>query len=295
MASARKQPSRIREAATPRDRKPRPRGFMLHIISDSTGSLASHLINTILTQFPGVQFHKEYHPFSDTAEKIDAVVRSLGRKRKDQLVLHALVHPEQKLAVRNACVRIGIPHFDLTGSLVQFISDHIGVLPDDELSRLHQVDSGYFLRIDAMEFTAQHDDGRNLDSIQESDVVLVGLSRVSKSPTATYLGSLGHKVANVSLAPETGIPRELDRRAVKKKVVALTSTPKALYRARYSRWNDEQIRQLRYATLQDVIREIVWAESEYRKRGWPILDITGMTIEKAAATVLETQGISRKF
>lgn len=257
--------------------------FTLHIISDATGSLANHFINVILTQFPDVDIKQVYHTFQDSREKIRETARSFGDRH--QLVVHSLTDPELKSLVREECVDRGIPNFDLTGSLVQFISDHINVLPADELWRLHRVDAGYFQRIDAMEFTAQHDDSRGLESLDEADIVLVGLSRLSKSPTATYLGSLGYRTANVSLVPDIDPPRELRR--VKHRIVALTMQPKRLYEIRADRLQSLGVEHSDYADLRQVTREVAWADALFRRRGYPLIDVTDFAIEKTASKIIK--------
>jgi regulator of PEP synthase PpsR (kinase-PPPase family) len=261
--------------------------FTLHIISDATGSLANHFINVILTQFPDVEIKQVYHTFQDSREKIRETARSFGQRH--QIVVHSLTDPELKSRVREECVDREIPNFDLTGSLVQFISDHIGVLPADELWRLHRVDAGYFQRIDAMEFTAQHDDSRGLETLHEADIVLVGLSRLSKSPTATYLGSLGYRTANVSLVPDIDPPRELRR--VKDRIVALTMQPKRLYEIRADRLQHLGVEQSDYADQRQVTREVAWADGVFRRRGYPLIDVTDLTIEKTASRIIKTLGL----
>ncbi len=272
--------------------------YNLHIISDSTGGLAGHMINAILTQFPHVRLHQNYYPFTDSQKKVDQVLRKI-KHRKD-MVFYALVDPDCKETVAQLCAQRGIANFDLTGSLVQFIADHTQVQPLRELSRLHQTNTGYFQRIEAMEFTAQHDDGRRLESLGEAEIVILGLSRVSKSPTSTFLGSLGYKVANVSLSPKTGFPKELKK--VTKKIIAFTTIPKRLFDIRQRRFASFKSkidayhqRELDYYELQSIIKEVMWAEAEYRKCKYPILDITDMTVEEIAAKVLEIKKIKRKI
>jgi regulator of PEP synthase PpsR (kinase-PPPase family) len=271
--------------------------YTLHIVSDATGSLASHMINAVLTQFPGLQFTQVYHIFKQQARDIQQTVDSF--RRRNHIVFYGLINTESKKLIEAACEKLRIPRFDLTGSLVQFIADHTGVAPVNELSRLHETNEGYFKRIEAMEFTAQHDDGRRLETILLADLVIVGLSRVSKSPTSTYLGSMGYKVANVSIAPETGFPEELRR--VKRRTVAFTMQPRALHGIRFKRFEgfhralrDKGLGPLHYYDMRSIVEEVVYAEREYRKRGYPIVDITGRTVEEIAATVLRLLHIPGK-
>ncbi len=262
---------------------------VLHVVSDATGNLAGHMIQAVITQFPDVVFRIIRHVFQSSPDKLRETVDAM--KGSNHLVMHALLDPELKKLMHDLCREKRMDAFDLTGSLVQFIADHTHTAPLNELARLHHTGEGYFRRISAMEFTAQHDDNRRIDTIGEADIVLVGLSRVSKSPTSTWLGSMGYKVANVAIARETGFPPELD--AVRKQTVALTMRPKALCEIRCRRFegfreriDDAKLVDLPYYNLRDVVSEVSWAEKEYRKRGYPILDITDRTVEEVAVLVL---------
>jgi [pyruvate, water dikinase]-phosphate phosphotransferase / [pyruvate, water dikinase] kinase len=270
--------------------------YTLHLISDATGTLARHMISAVLTQFPQLNVKQVYHVFNNRKDEIEKTIGTF--KNRNHLVFFALLDPESKQAIHNACVERKIPHYDLTGSLVQFICDHTQTKPVNELTRLHQTDTGYFQRISAMEFTAQHDDSRGLNTLGQADVVIVGLSRVSKSPSSIYLGAMGFKVANVSITRETGFPPELD--VVKKKIIAFTLQPRLLHQIRHKRVKSYQefatehnLTDLSYCNLRAVVEEVVFAETEFRRRSYPILDITNMTVEEVAANVLRILGTNR--
>jgi len=258
--------------------------YTVHLIATAAGELLGGLAVVATTQFPEAEFDIISHPLQNTMEKLETTLNELSGERP--LVLHALADEDAKLLVRNTCVVRKIPHFDATGPLVGFFSDCVGQLPKNDVSRLHQLDSAYQRRIDAMEFTLEHDDGLGLESLREADVVIVGVSRVSKTPTALYLGSRGYKVANVSIAPETGIPTQLSRIS-KKKVVAFTTQPKRLQEVRAQRAKNMGVDETSYSDLSSIIRELMAAEKEFRRRGYPILDITNLTIEQTAAQILE--------
>ena len=202
-----------------------------------------------------------------------------------------LVDAQAKAVVQDACQQKGIPFFDVTGPLVQFMAEHVGVSPANELSRLHEVNEKYFHRIAAIEFATEHDDGLGLATLNKADIVLVGVSRVSKSPTAIWLATHGYKTANVSITVETGFPPELDR--VKRKTVALTMQPKRLQEIRVARMSQPKLADIGYHHLPTVIKEVMDAEREYRERAYPIVDVTTLTIEQTAATVLQKLGLTR--
>ncbi len=282
------------------ERSRREPTYTIHLISDATGTLARHVVNAVLTQFPRLRVRQLFHVFQNRRDEVEKTIRTF--RRRHHLVFFALLDPECKQLIHDACVRMRIPHLDLTGSIVQFISDHTRTRPANELARLHQTDAGYFQRVAAMDFTARHDDGRGLDSLAQADIVIVGVSRVSKSPSAIYLSSLGYKVANVSITPETGFPRELAR--VRAKTVAFTIQPRRLQEIRQKRLSAYQqaaalqglpgLSDASYCDLRSVVREVAHADAEYRKRGYPILDVTNLTVEEVAASVLRMLGTHRK-
>jgi regulator of PEP synthase PpsR (kinase-PPPase family) len=237
-----------------------------------------------MTQFPEIAFEVVAHPMQNAIEKLEATLDNLSGQRP--IVLHALADDDAKLLVRNNCVVRRIPQFDVTGPLVNFISERVGLLPENDVTRLHQIDSAYKRRIEAMEFALTHDDSLGLSTLREADVVIIGISRVSKSPATLYLGSRGYKAANVSISPATGFPRELDKIS-KKKIVAFTIQPKLLHKIRSDRAKRLKTEGTDYDDLQTVIREVMAAEAEYRRRGYPIIDVTSLTIEQTIANFPE--------
>ncbi len=259
--------------------------YTLHLIAAAAGELLSGLAAVAVSQFPDVELRIVSHPLQTDLEKLAATLEDLSGEHP--IVLHALADQAAKRLVRNTCVLRRIPHFDATGPLFNFISDCVGVLPQNDVSRLHLLDAAYQRRIEAMEFALEHDDSLGLRSLQDAQVVIVGVSRVSKSPTTLYLSSRGIKVANVSISPETGFPAELAE-IPKKKIVALTTQPKRLHEIRTERAKRMGVPGYSYEDLDNVIREVMDAEAEYRRRGYPILDVTHLTIEQTAARILET-------
>lgn len=258
--------------------------YTLHLIAAGAGELLSGLAVVAVSQFPDAALEVVTHPLQSDLSKLTATLESLSGKRP--IVLHALADATAKRVVRNTCVVRRIPHLDVTGPLINFVSDCVGQLPQNDVSRLHQLDAAYQRRIEAMEFAMEHDDSLGLPSLQEAQIVIVGVSRVSKSPTTLYLGSRGFKVANVSISPATGFPAELTR-LPKKKVVAFTTQPKRLQEIRAERARRMGAPGADYEDLESVIHEVMAAESEYRRRGYRIIDVTNLTIEQTAAQVLE--------
>lgn len=268
----------------PRAGSPVRNTYTIHLIATAAGELLSGLAAVAMSQFPEISFEVVSHPLQDSLEKLEKTLDRLAGTHP--IVVHAVADDTAKLLVRNKCVVRRIPHFDATGALLNFVADCVGVLPENDVSQLHKLDTAYQRRIEAMEFAMEHDDSLGLRSLRDADLVIVGISRVSKSPTTVYLGSRGYKVANVSVSPETGFPPELSK-VSKRKVVALTMQPKRLQEIRAERANRLGVEGTAYEELSSIIREVMAAEAEYRRRGYPIIDVTHITIEQTAAQILE--------
>ncbi|QEG37829.1 pyruvate, water dikinase regulatory protein [Bythopirellula goksoeyrii] len=273
-----------RQAASDREPEKPNESYTIHLISGSTGDLLFRLASVAETQFSGIDFEILSHPLADTHEKLEHVLHGIMGPRA--IVIHGLPDASSKQFVRSYCVRQHVPHFDATGPLFDFMADCVGQLADNDLSQLHKLDATYQKRIEAMEFAMEHDDGLGAATLQQADIVIVGLSRVSKSPTTLYLGSRGFKVANVSISPVTGFPAELTRLG-KNKIVAFTMQPKRLHEIRVERMKHAGSPGTDYDDLQSVIREVIEFEQECQRRGYPLIDVTQLTIEQTAVQVLK--------
>ncbi len=278
--------------------KAKAKPLKCHLISVGAGSLVWQIVHAVMGQYPTVKSQLVTHAFVDTAKKVESTLKKV--RGKNVCVFHALLDSEAKAKVTEYCQDRGIPEHDMTEQLLGFVTGITGVEASNDPSE--ELDDGYFRRLDALEFTLQHDDSRRLESISDADIVVVGLSRVSKTPTSCYLGSMGFKVANVSLVPEIGLPKEL-KRGMKKKVVAFTIQPKRLQQIRSRRMQvnkfdatlpaPEDDGEFNYTSLKSIIREVMDAEAIYRDREFPIIDITDHTVEATATTVLQQLNLQR--
>lgn len=258
--------------------------YTIHVIAASTGDLLYRLATVAATQFSGIDFQVEPHPLADTHTKLERILHKISGPH--EIVIHGLADVTAKQLVRSYCVQQQLPHFDATGPLFDFLADCVGRLPDNDLSTLHRVDAAYHRRIEAMEFAMEHDDGLGINTLHQADIIIVGPSRVSKSPTTLFLASRGYNVANVSIAPETGFPPRLSR-VSKKKIVAFTMQPKRLQEIRFERMREAGTSGTDYDNLNSVIREILDFEAECGKRNYPLIDVTNLTIEQTAVRTLE--------
>jgi [pyruvate, water dikinase]-phosphate phosphotransferase / [pyruvate, water dikinase] kinase len=292
-----KKPNRKESGARPATaarREPAPAstdaatGRMVYVLSDSTGNLARHMLTAFLTQFPRDAFVPRFKNFIQSNANVDAAFR--GIRATPGLVVHAVMSAQLKDAINARCRDLRLPVCDLTGPFVEFLSRESGIHPDASHRRLHDVDETYRRRISALEFTLEHDDGLGLGTLDEADIVLVGVSRTSKTPTSIYLAQQGRRVANVSLAHEVEPPQQLLKLAPRK-IVALVVDPQQLAEIRTRRQTGWRMPTTSYNDPEHVKAEMAWARRLFARHGWPILDVTDQAIEETAARVLAIVGL----
>jgi len=261
----------------------------VYLLSDSTGSLARHMMAAFATQFPAGTFSVITRPFLDTIDKLDAAMDEVARR--PGLVLHGVVETTAKHAIERRCKKIGAPCRDLTGDFVAFLSDAAKVPSRPDRDRLHRVDQAYDRRIEALEFTLDHDDSVGLDTLHEAQIVLSGVSRTSKTPTSIYLAQQGFRVANVALAIEVPPPRQLCELPADR-VVGLVVDPTVLTTIRTRRQNAWRMPESNYNEIAHVSEELRWSRRLFERQGWNVIDVTGRAVEETAALVLQALGLA---
>ena len=262
----------------------------LYVLSDSTGNLARHMVTTYLTQFPASTFVTHTRPFlaepTRLAEAFDVISKHPG------IVLHAVVRPTLKADIATRCRQLAVPCYDLTGQAVEFLAGAAGVKPLADEDRLHRVDHVYNRRINAMAFTIEHDDGLGLESLNDADILLAGVSRTGKTPTSMYLALQGFRVANIALAKEAPVPEQL-LKLPPGKLVGLVIEPARLIEIRNRRNAGWHMSQTSYNNSSDVAQEIEWSHDLFRKRlHCRVLDVTDQAIEETAARILDLLGLT---
>ena len=263
----------------------------LYVLSDSTGNLAQHMLTAILTQFPREAFAVRVKTYLSTEPKLAAALDEAAREAA--IVFHAVVAPAAKEAIARRCTAAGIASCDLTGQFVEFLARESGIEPRADTRLLHDVNESYHRRIAAIEFALQHDDGLGLETIHEADVVLVGISRTSKTPTTMYLAQQGHFVGNVALAYGLDLPPEL-LALPEKKVVGLTIEPSQLAEIRTRRQREWKMGDTSYNEMETVEREVAWSRKLFARQGWRTLNVTNQAIEETAARIVEIAGLARR-
>jgi [pyruvate, water dikinase]-phosphate phosphotransferase / [pyruvate, water dikinase] kinase len=260
---------------------PRP-PVELHVVSDATGETAARLVQALEAQFPDEEFVEIRHPRVESLEHLQlAVSRMRGRPA---VVVYTLVQPEMRAAMRTLCRRARLHYCDLLGQPIEAVARVSGSAAKMTPGSRPPLNSTYFKRMEAIEFAVRFDDGVGR-GLREADLVLVGVSRTSKTPLSIYLGYLGHKAANVPVVKGIAPPAELFEVDLRK-VVGLTIDPNRLAEIRRARVRAMGARNRRYAELVEIYEELDEASKLHRRLGCPVIDITELSIEETAHRVL---------
>lgn len=256
------------------------------IISDGTGETATNMARAAVTQFSDREIFFTRYKNVREKEQIDAIFTEATLHH--DIVLYTLVTTELRQYIKELSKTEKVRVVDLMGPLLTNFGNIFETEPDYQPGLFHAVDDKYFKKVEAMEFTLNHDDGRNLNTINEADVVLVGISRTSKTPLSIYISMEGLKVVNVPVVLNIPLPEALFQ-TDQRKIFALTIDPDELMRIRQNRVQKLGLNMGgEYADMQKVTEEIEWANKLYENnKRWPIFDVTGKAIEEVAAEILK--------
>jgi [pyruvate, water dikinase]-phosphate phosphotransferase / [pyruvate, water dikinase] kinase len=259
-----------------------PEAVELHVVSDSTGETAARLVLALEAQFPGQPFDVVRHPRVETTEDLRlTVARARGHRA---VMVYTLVEPRLRDEMRRLCRRARLHYCDLLGHPIDSISRVAGVAARMEPGARAPLDATYFRRIEAIEFAVKYDDGVGA-GLDEADIVLVGVSRTSKTPLSMYLGYLGHKVANIPIVKGIEPPKalfEIDPA----KIVGLTIDPERLADIRQARLRAMRSPNRRYADLLDIFEELEQAAAVQRRLGCPVIDVSELSVEETSMRII---------
>jgi [pyruvate, water dikinase]-phosphate phosphotransferase / [pyruvate, water dikinase] kinase len=254
----------------------------LHIVSDSTGETAARLVLALEAQFPEQEFEEVRHP---RVESVDDCALAVNRaKGRPAVIVYTLVKPELRDAMRQLCRRARVHYCDLLGHPIESIARVSGMAAKMKPGARPALNAAYFKRVEAMEFAVRYDDGIG-GGLREADIVLVGVSRTSKTPLSIYLGYLGHKAANVPIVKGIEPPRELfeiDRA----KIVGLTIDAARLGEIRTARVRAMGAKNRQYAELMEIYEELDEATRVHRRLGCPVIDVTELSVEETAMRIV---------
>lgn len=260
------------------------RPLLLHLISDSTGETVASVARACLVQFEGVETTLRQWNMIRTLPQLEQAMSHI--RAEPGLVLFTLVDPELRRQLQDACWAQQIPCAAVLDPVLNAMAAHLGAESRSQPGRQHRMDEEYFRRIEAMEYTLAHDDGQSGWDLNDADVVLLGVSRTSKTPTCMYLANRGYKAANIPLVPGVDLPEEVSR-LTKPLIVGLTNTPQKLVEIRQTRLRElHEERSTGYTDTIEVEEEVRRARRLFSQHGWPVIDVSRRAIEETAAEIM---------
>ncbi|MEW6453224.1 MAG: pyruvate, water dikinase regulatory protein [Pseudomonadota bacterium] len=267
--------------------------FHLHLVSDATGETLITVARAAAAQFANVEPVEHMHPLVRTQKQLDRVLEELDEA--PGIVLYTLLERELAHRLEEKCRALGLPCLSIMGPVLQLFQSYLGGETKPRVGAQHALDADYFKRIDALNFTMMHDDGQHTDDLELADVVLVGISRTSKTPTSIYLANRGVKTANIPLVPGVPVPSNLET-LNNPLVVGLTASPERIVQIRQNRLlglraeHDAD----QYVDRQAVTEEIAVSRKLCARHNWPVIDVTRRSIEETAAAIITLLGERRR-
>jgi [pyruvate, water dikinase]-phosphate phosphotransferase / [pyruvate, water dikinase] kinase len=270
-----------------------PSYFHLHLISDATGETLITVARAAAAQYAKVMPVEHVHPLVRTQKQLDRVLAELDES--PGIVLYTLLEDNLVKKIEDKCSELGLPCLSILGPVLHLFQSYLGGETTHKVGAQHTLNAEYFRRIDALNYTMMHDDGQLYDDLEEADVVLVGVSRTSKTPTSIYLANRGIKTANVPMVPGVPLPANVEQ-LQHPLVVGLFATPERIVQIRQNRLlglkverDDDQ-----YIDRQAVAEEVAASRRLCAKHNWPLIDVSRRSIEETAAAVLALLGERRR-
>ena len=256
----------------------------LHLLSDSTGETLENVAKAGLAQFDGVETIKHFWPMVRSEGHLDRILEEIAQR--PGLVLFTIVNADIRRKLEGRCHALGLPTVAALDPVIDALERMLGQEAKARPGRQHMLDAAYFRRVEAIQFTIAHDDGIGAEDWEEADIVLAGVSRSSKTPTAIYLANRGYKVANIPLVVEAPPPPALFH-LKNPLIVGLTTSPERLIQVRRNRLLAlNQSPETAYVDQEKVSAEVAYARRLFSDNAWPVIDVTRRSIEETAAAVI---------
>ncbi len=259
--------------------------FHFHLVSDATGETILSVARAAVAQFEAVEAHEHVWSLVRSERQLQRVLS--GIEANPGVVIYTMVDQARRDQLSMGCQQIGVPCVPVLDPVLGVLSSFLGKPVKGTPGGQHALDAEYFARVDAMHFVLQHDDGQSPHDLNEADIVVIGVSRTSKTPTCFYLANRGLKAANVPVVPGVALPRELEH-LKRPLVVGLTQSPDRLVQVRRNRMTMlNQDGKTDYIDPNIVRDEIAHARRLFKKHDWPVIDVTRRSIEETAAAILQ--------
>jgi regulator of PEP synthase PpsR (kinase-PPPase family) len=259
--------------------------FHLHLVSDATGETLITVARAAAAQYATISPIEHVYPLVRTMKQLDRVLTEI--EAAPGIVLYTLLDPELIEKLEGRCRDLGLPCRSILGPVLRLFEAYLGAETTLRVGAQHMLNAEYFKRIDALNYSMLHDDGQHADGLEHADVVLVGVSRTSKSPTSIYLANRGIKTANVPLVP--GVPPPAQLEALNRPlVVGLYASPERIVQIRQNRLLGLKVHREddAYVDRQAVAEEVAFSRRLCARHNWPLIDVTRRSIEETAAAVI---------
>jgi len=265
----------------------------VYLISDSTGETLDRIFMALKAQFNNFDYDLNQFSFTRTENQISTILND-AKKQESPIILYTVVNSKLAKFLAEEANKKNIPCFGVLGDLILNFSKILNQKATHQPSAQHVLDEDYYKRIEAIQFTMNHDDGNNTENILESDIILVGVSRTSKTPTSIYLANKGLKTSNIPLVNDMSIPNEIMASSTLC-VIGLITEAERLYDIRRNRLNSLKENEASdYTNLERIRLEVEQSKKIFKKNRWPTIDVTRKSVEETAASIIKIFEIQNK-
>tara|TARA_B100001057_G_scaffold473273_1_gene537520 strand:+ start:224 stop:1045 length:822 start_codon:yes stop_codon:yes gene_type:complete len=261
--------------------------YNVFLISDSTGETLDRIFLSLKSQFQNFEYDKREFFFVRTEQQVNKIIEDCG-KFDNPIILYTIVETKLAKYLSKKSEDSNVPCFGVLGNLILAFSKLLNQKAIHKPSAQHVLDEDYYKRIEAIQFTMSHDDGKKTADILNSDIILVGVSRTSKTPTSIYLANRGFKTSNIPLVMQQSIPDQIQKDKIDSCVVGLVADPERLADIRRNRIAimDENSSS-EYINIDSIRKEVEDSKKLFKKYNWPIIDVTRKSVEETAASIIK--------
>ncbi len=268
--------------------------YQISLISDSTGETLERIFLALKSQFSNFDYEKKDYVFVRTENQINKIIEE-NNSEKNSIILYTIVETKLAKYISSKCYQKKIPCFSILGSLILNFSKLLNQKATHIPSAQHVLDADYYKRIEAIQFTMLHDDGMRTEDIEDADIILLGVSRTSKTPTSIYLANRGYKTLNIPLVGKQDPLKSLINNSGNFCIIGLSVEAKRLFDIRSNRLNEMKEHKISsYSNLDFIQREIEDSKKLFRKYNWPIIDVTRKSVEETAASIIRIFDIKKR-
>ena len=268
--------------------------YEIYLISDSTGETIDRIFMALKAQFQNFEYELNQFSFTRTENQISNILDK-AKTKKNSIILYTIVNSKLAKFLLEQSDKRKIPCFGVMGDLILNFSKILNQKASHEPSAQHVLDEEYYDRIEAIQFTMNHDDGNQTEDIEKSDIILLGVSRTSKTPTSIYLANKGFKTSNIPLVNENSVPKKIKSENLKSCIVGLTTEPERLYDIRKNRLGSlKEKNNIEYVNLDKIRKEVEDSKKIFKKNQWPTIDVTRKSVEETAASIIKIYEIKNK-